>query len=252
LAEFSAQRFETSRRLKTAIQGLTADRVLIGLLNPVPHTRAHDWKTLVERLDDLYASGEILRPDDFISDFSNGEPTVFFEEDVWPKLLQWVRDAYALAEREGPAKVRDEMWRLVQEHTGKTIATLDDLYQGVFAHPLEQRDWDPKGESDPEDYYSGNDVAYLAQAFMQEMLALARLAADMPPRLEGPDPVSGLVSVEWVAKLRGVQPDTILKEIWKYEREHGEKPPWVWVPPNRQRGQLIEWPVYFHTRAKPL
>lgn len=211
----------------------------------MPRKRAHDWKTLVERLEKLYASGRTpFGDDEALSDFSNGEPTIFFDEDVWPKLLQWLRDAYAVAERDGPAKVRDEIWRLVQEHTGKTIATLDDLYEGVFSYPLEQRVWNRKDPTDGEGYWSGIDVKYLAQLFMQEMLALARLAAMISPAPAATANGSDLWTVESVAALEGIKPESFRKRILAHRDKHRRLPQWVFLPPGKKRGYLVRYSVY--------
>lgn len=204
-----------------------------------------DWATLHRRIEAIYATGRTPF-EDAVSDLSSGQPTLFFDESIWPQVLGWLHDACATAERVGPEEVRREIWDRIRTYTGKTLPQLIELALSDFTHPLENRDWGP---GDDEDHYSHIDYRYLAQLFLEEMIADARWAARVTPtslastqKSEGVQ--SDLVTVEWVADLERIKPESIRKRIRKYELTHGRLPPWVQRIPGKQRGRMIRWSIY--------
>ena len=205
----------------------------------------NSWKSLLDRIESIYAKGRVPFAD-AVSELSDGTPTVFFDDDVWPRVLDWLNDACALAERLGPERIRHEIWERIKTYTGKALPQIDELDVSDFAHALEQRDFGP-GEL--EDYFSHIDYRYLAQLFLEEMIADARWAAQtLPEAVSLPTLSSGpktdLVTIEWVADLERIKPESIRKRIRKYELEHGRLPNWVQRIPGKQRGRMIRWSVY--------
>ena len=116
------------------------------------------------------------------------------------------------------------------------MADLDDLHVSDFGRI------DIEAESDDEEDYSDPvDMRARFQLLVEKLLAEVRLVARMPNDV---DLMSGFITVEKLAEIRGVKPHRISQIVSEFKAKKGRYPAWRISIPGKQRGFKVDIAVY--------
>ena len=230
---------------------------------------------LVQELPALVATGELLRERDGSSaqcDLSMpGEGVLWYSQETYPKVGDWLQRAYTRACRDAPGLAAD-LAEVVREWTGlPPLLAAGRMGLALFLveedpSPALVRVRDAEGnpigwraswqDADGIDIREGGlyadplDARYRFQAMLRELHAVTHLGGSA---LAGtPTLLPEYCTVSDLAKLEGVKPNRVQQWVSEHRTAHGGKDPaWVRRRPGQQRGFTVNVKSYYQLK-RPL
>lgn len=199
------------------------------------------WSDLTKQLDSIYNSG-ITMKDAFSSLSSDGEETRSYNQENITALAKWIQIAYKLSIRDQHAELSSIITKLFEEYTTLRVSQAEELTLQNFGRGEDHFETDPDEDCE---YVDIVDAHYRIQLLIQEMICESKFAEKTisNPLLNE----KRLISIQELAEIRNIEPNSIRKEVSKFRKEHGRDPRWVVNIPHGRSQYMINWPIYYQS-----